>query len=73
MLRGAVLADQGLQYKEIAARLLMSPGSVRNQFGSVYRKPDARNKTSLAHVLALGESMAGRSPLHALARLRRSR
>jgi len=53
--RCAVLAAQGLQYKEIAARLLVSPSTVRNQLSSVYRKLDVRNKTGLAHVLELGE------------------
>ena len=55
--RCAVLAAQGLQlqYKEIAARLIISPSTVRNQLGSVYRKLNVRNKTSLAHVLELGE------------------
>lgn len=52
--RCAVLAAQGLQYKEIANRLLISPSTVRNQLGNVYRKLNVRNKTSLAHVLNLG-------------------
>jgi len=53
--RCAVLAAQGLQYKEIAARLLVSPSTVRNQLASVYRKLNVRNKTSLARVLELGD------------------
>lgn len=53
--RCAVLAAEGLQYKEIAARLLVSPSTVRNQLGSVYRKLNVRNKTSLAQVLELGD------------------
>ncbi|MGJ9419680.1 LuxR C-terminal-related transcriptional regulator [Massilia sp. CMS3.1] len=52
--RCAVLAAQGLQYKEIANRLLVSPSTVRNQLSSVYRKLNVRNKTGLAHVLDLG-------------------
>lgn len=52
--RCAVLAAQGLQYKEIANRLLISPSTVRNQLSSVYRKLNVKNKTSLAHVLDLG-------------------
>jgi DNA-binding CsgD family transcriptional regulator len=55
--RCAVLAAQGLQYKEIANRLLVSPSTVRNQLSSVYRKLNVRNKTSLAHVLDLGGHM----------------
>jgi DNA-binding CsgD family transcriptional regulator len=53
--RCAVLAAQGLQYKEIAGRLLVSPSTVRNQLSSVYRKLNVKNKTSLARVLELGE------------------
>lgn len=53
--RCAVLAVQGLQYKEIAGRLLVSPSTVRNQLSSVYRKLNVKNKTSLARVLELGE------------------
>lgn len=52
--RCAVLAAQGLQYKEIAHRLLVSPSTVRNQLSSVYRKLNVRNKTSLARALDLG-------------------
>lgn len=50
-----MLAAQGLQYKEIAGRLLVSPSTVRNQLSSVYRKLNVKNKTSLARVLELGE------------------
>lgn len=49
--RCAVLAAQGLQYKEIGARLGISPSTVRNQLSSVYRKLNVRNKTGLAHAL----------------------
>lgn len=50
-MRCAVLAAQGLQYKEIAGRLAVSPSTVRNQLSSVYRKLNVRNKTSLVQAL----------------------
>lgn len=51
-LRVATLAAQGLQYKEVARQLDLSPNTVRNQLNSVYRKLSVANKTSLSRALA---------------------
>ncbi|CAN7488643.1 LuxR C-terminal-related transcriptional regulator [Massilia sp. LjRoot122] len=50
-LRSATLAARGLQYKEIAKQLGLSPSTVRNQLSSAYRKLDVANKTSLSRAL----------------------
>lgn len=50
-MRCVLLAAQGLQYKEIATRLSISPSTVRNQLSSAYRKLDVKNKTSLVQAL----------------------
>lgn len=49
--RVASLAAQGLQYKEIAQLLDVSPATIRNQLHSAYSKLGVSNKTSLAGVL----------------------
>jgi DNA-binding CsgD family transcriptional regulator len=50
--RVAKLAAEGLQYKEIARKLGISPATVRNQLHSVYEKLGVSNKAALASVLA---------------------
>lgn len=50
-MRCATMAMEGLQTKEIAGRLGLSPSTVRNQLSSVYRKLNVKNKTSLARAL----------------------
>jgi DNA-binding CsgD family transcriptional regulator len=50
-LRSATLAAQGMQYKEIARQLGLSPSTVRNQLSSAYRKLEVANKTSLSRAL----------------------
>ncbi|MFT5589434.1 MAG: DNA-binding CsgD family transcriptional regulator [Bradyrhizobium sp.] len=47
----ARLAAEGLQYKEIARELDVSPATVRNQLHSAYRKLGVSNKTALAAAL----------------------
>lgn len=49
--RAARLAAEGLQYKEIARQLGVSPATVRNQLHSAYRKLGVSNKTALAAAL----------------------
>jgi DNA-binding CsgD family transcriptional regulator len=48
----AGLAVRGLETKEIAAILGISPATVRNQLHMIYRKLDVSNRTELAFVLA---------------------
>lgn len=50
--RVAKLAVEGLQYKEIAKQLGVSPATVRNQLHSAYRKMGVTNKTALAAALS---------------------
>lgn len=50
--RVARLAAEGLQYKEIARELGVSPATVRNQLHTVYRKLGVSNKTALTNALA---------------------
>lgn len=50
--RTALLAAQGLQYKEIARELGIAPATVRNQLHAAYRKLGVANKTALAAALA---------------------
>lgn len=49
--RAARLAVEGLQYKEIARQLDVSPATVRNQLHSAYTKLGVSNKTALAAAL----------------------
>lgn len=49
--RAAKLAAEGLQYKEIARQLGVSPATVRNQLHSAYTKLGVSNKTALAAAL----------------------
>lgn len=49
--RAARLAAEGLQYKEIARQLGVSPATVRNQLHSAYTKLGVSNKTALAAAL----------------------
>jgi DNA-binding CsgD family transcriptional regulator len=48
----ARLAVRGLETKEIAALLGISPATVRNQLHMIYRKVDVSNRAELAFVLA---------------------
>lgn len=48
----AQLAAKGLQYKEIAKQLGVSPATIRNQLHAVYRKLGVSNKTALANALS---------------------
>lgn len=50
--RAAKLAAEGLQYKEIAKQLGVSPATVRNQLHSAYSKLGVSNKTTLASALS---------------------
>jgi DNA-binding CsgD family transcriptional regulator len=49
--RAAVLAAEGLTYKEIAKKLDISPATIRNQLHSAYRKLGVSNKTALRNAL----------------------
>jgi DNA-binding CsgD family transcriptional regulator len=49
--RVAMLAVQGMQYKEIAKQIEVAPATVRNQLHSIYRKLGVSNKTALAAAL----------------------
>jgi DNA-binding CsgD family transcriptional regulator len=51
--RVARLAAKGLQYKEIARKLGVSPSTIRNQLHTVYKKLGVSNKTALTNALAL--------------------
>jgi DNA-binding CsgD family transcriptional regulator len=51
-------AARGLQYKEIARELAISPATVRNHLHAVYRKLDVRNKTALGQLLQAQGSLA---------------
>jgi DNA-binding CsgD family transcriptional regulator len=48
----ARLAGRGLETKEIATLLGVSPATVRNQLHTIYRKLDVSNRAELAFVLA---------------------
>lgn len=50
--RVAQLAAKGLQYKEIAKQLGVSPATIRNQLHAVYQKLGVSNKTALANALS---------------------
>lgn len=50
--RVARLAVEGMQYKEIAKKLGVSPATVRNQLHSAYQKLGVTNKTALASALS---------------------
>jgi DNA-binding CsgD family transcriptional regulator len=50
--RVAQLAAKGLQYKEIARLIGVSPATIRNQLHAVYRKLGVSNKTALTNALA---------------------
>jgi DNA-binding NarL/FixJ family response regulator len=52
--RVAHLAAMGMQYKEIARHLDVSPATVRNQLHLAYKKLGVSNKTSLAGLLGAG-------------------
>lgn len=49
--RTAKLAAEGLQYKEIARKLGVSPATVRNQLHSAYKKLGVSNKAALSSAL----------------------
>lgn len=53
----ARLAASGRSNKEIAARLFMSPKTVKSNLARVFRKAGARSRTQLGHLISSGRSM----------------